>query len=225
MKILNKDGLKYVDQGKGKDVLFFHGWAMTPYSYEIIIENLSSKFRVIAPFVRSFSNFREDELIIKSLLNKNTKTIVLGHSAGGIPALNYSSNSDDKIKALILIDSLGSGKSKLVSKRNWIFNGIKLFMLPNLISRTLIRDVLSQIPRLKVLLADYKFITVYKAKIKPKFPVLILWGKKDNIATIQSGYYLNSLIQGSRFKEVEGDHFWFLNNPDLLTQEINKFLN
>src|ERR1035437_2590903 len=107
MKILEKNGLRYVDEGQGEVIIFFHGWGVSPYACQDLINALAVNHRIIAPFFRSFINFKEDEKIIKDVVKEAREVIVIGHSAGGISAVSFSLYIQDKIKTLILIDSLG----------------------------------------------------------------------------------------------------------------------
>ncbi len=229
MKVLDEKGLKYVDEGKGEIVLFFHGWGLSPYSYNKIINELSLKYRVIAPFINSFKNFQDDEKIIKNLINKESikKIIVIGHSAGGVPAVNFSSNLPDRIRALILVDSVGAIKnsSMLQWRTNWIKHGLGIVIHPSRLSAVLIKDFLTQMLNPRKLLREGEFALNKKLEFKPKFPVLILWGEQDDLIPIENGYSLQKLIQGSKLISVKGGHYWFLNKSQLLFQEIERFIN
>jgi len=229
MNVFQKDGLKYVDEGKGEMVLFFHGWGLSPYSYKKIINELSLKYRIIAPFIDSFRNFQDDEAIIKVLVNKENikKIIVIGHSAGGAPAVNFSSDLSDRIRTLILVDSVGAIKNSSILqwKTNWIKHGLGIVIHPSRLSVVLIKDFLSQIINPRKLLREGEFALNKNLEFKPKFPVLILWGEQDDLIPIENGYNLQKLIQGSKFISVKGGHYWFLNKPQLFFQEMERFIN
>jgi pimeloyl-ACP methyl ester carboxylesterase len=222
MKVLEKAGLKYVDQGQGETILFFHGWGMSPFSYQTIIDFLASKFRIIVPFMTSFSNLDGEE--INQLLVKSSKIIVVAHSAGGIPAFSFCAQFPDKVKALILMDTLGSGKSKSVQQGGWLKEAGRYLVNPSKLTVILFSDILRQLSNAKKLLGDSDFILSYKTDLKPKFPVLILWGKEDSLIPIENGYNLNKLISNSQLKIVSGRHFWFLEKPGVLIKEISEFI-
>ena len=229
MKILDKNGLKYVDEGKGEIVLFFHGWGLSPCAYKKIIEKLSLEYRVIVPFIDSFRNFKKDENKLKSLMDEENdkEIIVIGHSAGGVPAVNFSSDLPDRIRALILVDSVGAIKnsSMLQWKTNWIKHGLGIIIHPSRLSVILIKDFLTKIINPRKLLREGEFALNKKLEFKPEFPVLILWGEQDDLIPIENGYNLQKLIQGSKFISVKGGHYWFLNKPQLFFQEIERFIN
>jgi pimeloyl-ACP methyl ester carboxylesterase len=222
MKYLQKDGLKYIEQGKGEIVLFFHGWGMSPFSYQTIIDFLALKFSIIAPFISSFSQFDKEKII--SLLDKDSKVIVVAHSAGGIPALEFCVKYPSKVKALILIDTLGSGKSQSIKQWGWLKEAGRYLIKPSQLTVILFSDILRQLPNAKRLLADSDFILSYKTDLKPQFPVLILWGKEDSLIPLENGYNLNKILSKSKFATVSGGHFWFLEKPETLVKKLNEFI-
>lgn len=222
MKVLEKAGLKYADEGQGETILFFHGWGMSPFSYQTIIDFLASKFRIIAPFVTSFKKPEGEK--INQLLIKSSKVIVVAHSAGGIPAFSFCAQFPEKVKALILMDTLGSGKSKSVQQWGWLREAGRYLVKPSKLTMILFSDILRQLSNAKKLLGDSDFILSYKTDLKPKFPVLILWGKEDSLIPIENGYNLNKIMPKAKFKSVSGRHFWFLEKPDVLIKEINGFI-
>lgn len=226
MKVLKKDGLKYLDEGKGEVVIFFHGWGVSPYSCQNLIKTLATKYRVIAPFFRSFANFKEDEKIIENLVGDHKKIIVVGHSAGGISAVSFSSHFQNKVKALILMDSLGAVTDKDMSKwtRRWFKESLDILIHPDSLSKTLIRDFFYQMHAPHRLLQDSKFIISQDIKLTFDFPVLILWGKDDYLIPLENGYNLQKSIRGAKLKMVEGNHYWFLKKPELFIKEMEEFI-
>lgn len=229
MRVLNKNGLKYVDEGKGGVILFFHGWGLSPYAYKRIISELSLQYRIIAPFIDSFKNFKDTQKGITSLINKEDikKVIIIGHSAGGIVALKLSSDLADRIRALILVDSVGAiqNGSVLQWRTNWIKHGLSIIIRPSRFSIVLIKDFLLQMFNPGKLLREGEFVLNEKLQMKPKFPVLILWGERDDLIPIQNGYNLQKSIKNSKFISVKGGHYWFLDRPELFSKEVERFIN
>jgi pimeloyl-ACP methyl ester carboxylesterase len=223
MKVLENDGLKYVDQGNGNVILFFHGWGMSPFTYQAIITSLASKFRIIAPFITTFRELEKEKIL--KILNKEPKIIVVAHSAGGVMALLFCATFPDKIKALILIDSLGSGRSDSIKQWSWLREAGRYLVKPSKLTVVLFTDILRQLINVKKLLGDSNFILSYKTDLKPNFPVLLLWGKEDSLIPIENGYNLNKLMPKAEFKSVSGKHFWFLEKPEVLSKNLEEFLN
>ena len=227
MKILKKDGLKYIDQGHGQVVLFFHGWGLSPRSYKIIIDRLALEYRVIVPLISSFKDFKKEEDRIMSIFNNKTSLIVIGHSAGGTLAANFSVDFPDLIKGLVLIDSVGAIKNNSNFKNafKWFKHGLGIITHPSAINAVLIKDFLTNILNPIKLLKEAMFSLTKHLEFNPKFPVLILWGKTDDLISIDDGFALQKLIPGSKFVTEEGNHYWFLNQPEILIKEIKNFIN
>jgi pimeloyl-ACP methyl ester carboxylesterase len=226
MKVLKKDGLKYIDEGDGEVILFFHGWGVSPYSCQNLIKALTQKYRVIAPFFRSFANFKEDEKIIENLVADHKKIIVVGHSAGGISAVSFASHFQDRVKTLILMDSLGAVTDKDMSKwtRRWFKESLDIIIHPDSLSKILIKDFFYQMHAPHRLLSDSKYIINQDIELKLVFPVLILWGKEDELIPLENGYNLQKSIKGAKIKVVEGNHYWFLKRPELFIREMEEFI-
>jgi pimeloyl-ACP methyl ester carboxylesterase len=226
MKIYEKKGLKYLDEGKGEVILFFHGWGISAFSCQNLISTLALEYRVVAPFFRSFANFKSDEKIIEDLVKTVGKVIVIGHSAGGISAVDFASHFPNKIKALILIDCLGAVVNKEMSiwTKRWFRESLDIIIHPDNLSLTLIKDFLYQMHAPKRLLKDAKYIINTDVSLSASFPRLILWGREDYLIPIENGYNLQKAIGGAALKVVEGNHYWFLKKQKLFLQEIDEFL-
>ena len=233
MKIREKEGLKYFDEGSGEVVLFFHGWGVSAFSCQNLISALALEYRVVAPFFRSFANFKTDEKVIEDLIKASGKVIVIGHSAGGISAVDFASHYPNKIKALILMDSLGALVNKNISiwTKRWFRESLDVIIHPDSLSLTLIKDFLYQVHAPRKLLKDAKYIINTDVHLSADFPKLILWGREDYLIPIENGYNLQKALrpyldkyQGLKIKVVEGNHYWFLKKQKLFLQEMDGFL-
>jgi len=106
MNIQEKDGFKYVDEGKGKILLLLHGLFGALSNWETVIRYFSKNYRVIIPILPIYElpvkdtgleglvAFIEDFVNHKSL---NDLTL-LGNSLGGHLALIYTLNNPEKVK-------------------------------------------------------------------------------------------------------------------------------
>lgn len=219
-----KDRLKYIDKGEGEIILFFHGWGLSTYSYKEFIESLSRKFRVIAPVINNFRDFEKNIKLISQIVG-NKKVIVIGHSAGGLIAAEFASKNPDKVRGLFLLDSLGAVEDKSIIKWriNWLKESLGILIHPNSVTTLIVKDFFSQFYKLLSLIKDANFILKKNILLKPNFPVIILWGKRDKLVSIQNGLKLQKSIQGAVLKEMSGNHYWFLENPPFLIKEIEEF--
>jgi pimeloyl-ACP methyl ester carboxylesterase len=222
MKYLQKGNLKYIEQGKGETILFFHGFGMSPFLYKSIIDYLSKKYHVVAPFIVSYKNFRSIEKTISELVG-DKKIILIGHSAGGIAAENFATDFNGQIKALILMDALGGGSEQ--SSWGDIFKeSFRRLTHPNKITRLMFKDILGQMPRIIKLMTEIKYILAFKAEVKINFPVLILWGNRDTLIQTINAEKLHKRLKGSKLNIIDGDHFWFLDHQKTFEKEFAKFI-
>ena len=79
MNKYNIDDINYIDVGKGKKILFLHGWNSSLDVYKESINYLSSTYRCLAI---DLPNFGESKNSNESLLVKDYGTIFPGH--GGV---------------------------------------------------------------------------------------------------------------------------------------------
>lgn len=229
MKIKKHANLKYIDEGSGDVILFFHGWAVTPFSYLNAIKFLSKDFRVIAPFIDSFREFKKVTKDTENLLGDLgiKKTLVVGHSAGGIPAVNFAVNLNEFSSGLILINSAGvkTKKNVFIHVLKWL-NYLRILITRHIQHFSLmVIDFLRNLLFFKDLLEDALFIRNYSFdNSNLSVPVFIIWGKDDHLISVDSAYELNKVFAGSKLEIVDGDHEWLAEKPELLSKKIKEFI-
>jgi pimeloyl-ACP methyl ester carboxylesterase len=117
-KYLNVKGIKtfYVERGKGKTLLFLHGWGASSFSWRNNLLPLSEHFHVIALDLKGFgltekpkekydlSEFTEH---VKAFIDELglEKICLVGNSMGGGIAINLTYNFEELIDRIILIDA------------------------------------------------------------------------------------------------------------------------
>ncbi|HET6225381.1 MAG TPA: alpha/beta hydrolase [Bacteroidia bacterium] len=107
--------LFYQDLGKGKPVVFIHGWPSSHALWEYQLQELPKKFRCIAYDRRGFGNsdkpwngydydtFAEDLHAVIETLNLSDVTLV-GFSMGGGEVVRYLSKyGSDKVSKIVLV--------------------------------------------------------------------------------------------------------------------------
>lgn len=120
-------GLKthYLVAGKGKDILFIHGWKCSAKVWETVLKSdLTKDFRFVAPDLPGFGNSDKPKNFaysVAGLVNFLAKFIsalklkpfaVIGHSFGGILALKVA--AQHRAQKLVLVNT------PLDSRINWI---------------------------------------------------------------------------------------------------------
>ncbi len=130
MATMTVDGLniEYIDQGKGDVVLLLHGWNAPASTYRLIIDHLSTRFRVIAPnapgcggsdeppkpwVVDDFVDFTirfAEQLGIR-------KATLMGHSFGGRTIIKLMNRKERpfEVDKIVLLDAAGIKPKRTLS--------------------------------------------------------------------------------------------------------------
>ena len=134
MAFIKIDGINlyYNDYGKKGQVpfIFIHGWISSSEFWRNQVKKLKDKRRIIILDLRghgqsdkpreeySIKKFSED---LDSFMDKLgfAKAILVGHSMGGMIALQFTLDHQEKVEKLILIDTLA--KSSFSIRRKMLF--------------------------------------------------------------------------------------------------------
>lgn len=170
------------------------------------------------------------DYIVSEYVNK--PFYLVGHSMGGAISLKYTQLYESKVKKLFLIDAAGilhkdaysyflikTGIDKFfnVEEPTYINNkmsnlfsnissGLNKLMPPNLddvVKKDYLRNNLFQSNPTAIAAIGLVTETFFNLE-KIKTPTFILWGEKDEIAPLRTGYVLNKLITNSTLKIIEG---------------------
>ena len=157
-----------------------------------------------ANFVLSFAN----ELKIK---NFN----LLGFSFGGRIGIKLASKYRDNINKLFLVSSAGIGFKKAEQKNtSYLFSILKKIKPLRLLAYKTIYSKSDYYKLQGVMKQTFK--NVINEDLTPelkniKAPVIIIWGKEDNITPLKSAQIINENIKNSRLYVIDGaGHFGFL---------------
>ena len=147
-----------------------------------------------------------------------SKDIVLGHSFGGKVALLMEP------KVLVLVGSAGIYITKPLKVQLKIatYKILKIFGFAKLRSFFVAQDAktLSE-PMYQTFknVVDEDFsheFSVYDGK------ALLCWGVNDTATPLTSGEKIHSLIKNSKLKVYDGDHYFFMNNSQDISNEIKE---
>tara|TARA_R110001583_G_scaffold188548_1_gene350708 strand:+ start:405 stop:1187 length:783 start_codon:yes stop_codon:yes gene_type:complete len=123
----------YTSTGKGKSIVFLHGFLENSTMWNSISQEFSKKYRVICIDLlghgktenHGYVHSMEDQAeMVKAVLNhlKLRKYIVIGHSMGGYVALSFSKLFPNNVKGLCLMNStaLADTKEKKINRNRAI---------------------------------------------------------------------------------------------------------
>lgn len=220
---------KYLEKGSGEPFLFFIGGGVRVETFEKFLDDMSAKYRIVAPDLPPFGDATVPKEIwgledygdyfsefIKFLNIQNLTAA--GFSFGGGVALAVAAKNES-VKNLIIADSAGkfSGYSEIKFRYKYFiektffdlfhYRDIPLFLL-------IVKDFLAnrigkffQWPHItkiikKCLLNDFRDFNKIKAR------TLILWGKQDEVFPPVLAEKMNKEIQNSELRFVNGNHDW-----------------
>jgi len=247
MKIkINGLSINLETHGKGKIVIFLHGWGGNLHSLYPVARQLNYKTVLIdlPGFGQSdipnspISSFEYASIIQKLIESSGiNKAVLIGHSFGGKIATIIASKNPEWLKGLVLISSPGVKLKKplFVQLKKYTYIVLKkiisifpnnekiLEKLRNLFgsedfknSKGIMRETL------KIVVNED--ISNILREIKSK--TLLIWGKKDRDVPLKVGIKFNELIKNSKLIVYENAaHFPYLENFDTFLNDLNNFLS
>src|SRR4051794_26573193 len=233
--------------GEGLPVVFLHGWGLGQHSYKRALKRLVGLgCRVYAPAMPGFGGTADlparefslagyaewvDEFL--RVVKVDEPAFLIGHSFGGGVAIQTAHDYPDRVRYLVLINSIGgsawarSGSvvRSMAERPLWDW-GIHfprdILPLPQLtrVLPVILEDALPNAvrnPRAMwrgANLARTADLTPELEELKRRrLPVVVLWGEKDKIIPRASFDALCKAL-GSDGEVVSGNHSWLLADPD-----------
>ena len=242
----------YSTAGEGLPVVMLHGWALAQHTYRGVIEAVASQgCRVIAPSMPGFGGTPElpaDQFSLRGYaqwvselleaLEIEEPAVVMGHSFGGGVAIRFAHDHRDRVRSLVLVNSVGgsswrSGRTlRSITERplwDWglhfpgdvwplrqatrVLPVVAEDFLPNVIRN----------PRAIVKVANLARRADLRAELESLrdsgLSISIIWGTRDGIIPRESFEAL-CVASGVDGTVVEGSHSWLLADPDQFGEVI-----
>ena len=260
MQKINRNGqILHYDFYKGQKsitIVFIHGWGANHTIWEeeckyfiasgcsVLNLDLRCHGHSICSKKPDFSDFAEDIALIMKRAGIS-KAVLVGHSMGGLIALDFYKKNPKKVMAAILINS-----SYQISKKTL------RFFLPVKILGIKIIDILARRRKKKPTHMNFqKFKKASGIKIiyemmsskdyflfsdeflkdlvkidfsgmlkKIKIPVLIISSSHDEFFRMSESKRMAELIPQGRFHEIKGTHSSVIKNPDEINRSIGNFI-
>ena len=221
--------------GKGKPILFVHGWGGTSESLKKLAQLLSKSYQSVIIDLPGFGKSdnpdpswgieKYADVLLEFIKKQNLATVIFfGHSFGGTLGLHLTATHPEVVEKLILC----APSYKREGKRS-PFSTIGRF-LPNSLKQPLYRlffpkSELFKYPHLEPNFRNLISHDLSQEASQIKTKTLIIWGDKDSYVPVSNAYSLQKLIPDSRLEVVEGiGHGLPLYNPDLVYKKLQNFL-
>jgi len=225
---IDRRRVSYIDEGTGSPVLLLHGWNSPAENYQLIINHLSSRYRVLAPNFPGCGGSEEPEtpwessdyasFAVKFAAKMGIENpILIGHSNGGRTIIKLAANPPPSFTfpKIILIDAAG------IKRKYGAGYYIKVYSY-KLAKRIFPR--LAEKMRNKTGSEDYKTATPIMRQTmvrllnedmtpilhKIKAPTLLIWGDMDTATPLSDGKLMEKLIPDAGLVIFKGTgHFSF----------------
>ena len=238
----NDGKMNYEVIGKGKTIIFLHGWGQNLNTFNRIATPLKDEYRIILVDFLGFGLSDEPEHVIgvdnyvnhlRSLIEylDIKSPILIAHSFGGRVAIKYAAKYF--VDKLVLVDSAGIKvksfkkcykimKYKLIKKFYYYFFKTKY---EKLIATSGSVDYKNASPIMKGVLSKVVNEDLKKYLKKLTTDTLIIWGIFDNDTLYKHGQIMNKLIRKSKLINFyKSGHFPYIDEEKKFINELRLFL-
>jgi pimeloyl-ACP methyl ester carboxylesterase len=252
----------FKDEGRGIPIIFFHGTSSSLHTWDKLTSTLKNHYRIIRMDLPGFGltgPHPERDYSLSAyvqFVDAFTKHldishfILAGNSWGGMLAWYYSSQHQEKILGLILIDAAGYRMTKIPKRfiavrymfGRWVIRytmskwmvkiGLKeAYSVPHLIDNAVVTRYADLMLRTGNRLA---FLDFAKGREWPDLkllllihsPTLILWGKLDSMYNVEQAYRFKENLSRATIAIVENaGHVPMEEAPEVCARHICEFVD
>ena len=245
--IIEEDGFKYIEAGKGETLVLLHGLMGALSNWEPVIEQFKDRYHVVVPIlpiyelpiltlgVKALSRYVHRFLKYRGLNN----VVLIGNSLGGHVGLVFTVAHQEFVKALVLTGSSGlyenafGGSFPKRESYDYIKEKVQFtFYDPATATKELVDDVFKTVnDRSKVI----RILTMAKSAIrhnmakelsKITIPVSLIWGANDKVTPPEVATEFHQLLPNSELNWVEKcGHAPMMEHPEVFNNYLEKFLD
>lgn len=230
--------VKYIQYGKGKDIILLHGWGQNIEMMKPLGDAFCDRFRIT---ILDFPGFGQSEepkeawtidkysLMLEEFVKLTgiKKPIVMGHSFGGRVAIRYSArNNIDKLvlfgSPCIRTNEDLSLKVKILKKLKTLpgMNKFGEFMKQYIGSR----DYKAASPIMRQTLVEVVNEDLSKYAREIEEPTLLIWGEQDTEAPVSDAKELEKIMMDAALIILPGTHYAYLENLARVITILDNFI-
>lgn len=213
---------------ENKKAIFIGGWTRDKYSYRRLYASAPQGIELVfIPCYEIVHHHNIEDLAdgVKNAIETEGvgRVKIVGHSLGGLLAIEYTLKYPDLVEELILIDSSGLAFSqpahhKVRSALRAQIDFWQYKMKENF--NTLFRILRRPIKNWKSLKYAYA-CNIGDRLLEISRPTQIIWGDQDQVYPLEIAHQMNRYINNSVLKIVEkADHDWIIHSPSRLWENI-----
>ncbi|MBI2144366.1 alpha/beta hydrolase [Candidatus Woesearchaeota archaeon] len=232
--LVNGSKVRCLHGGKGKPLLFLHGWPSQPPAYMEALELLAESFTVYAPYMFDLKcgSVKETAEGVKALIRQlGVKApAVVGNSFGGAVVAAIGQNAK-AVSQLILIGPGGVPRKASLVKMltNLMRSSVQLIVQGH--RQTAFYRWASMFSFLASLCRHHtrQLFREIRASTKThccwlfqgiKAKTAIIWCSKDDVFPVSAAAVLNKMIRNSTLTIVDEDHYWPFHKPGEFAETI-----
>jgi len=246
-QIIEEEGFKYIEAGKGETLVLLHGLMGELSNWELVIDQFKDRYHVVIPIlpiydlpiltlgVKALSRYLHRFLKFKGL----NQVVLVGNSLGGHVGLVFTVAHQEFVKALVLTGSSGlyenafGGSFPRRESYDYIKEKVEFtFYDPATATKELVDDVFKTVnDRSRVI----RILTMAKSAIrhnmgkelsKITIPVSLIWGKNDKVTPPEVAEEFHQLLPNSELNWVDQcGHAPMMEQPQLFNAYLEKFLD
>ncbi|MBC8987392.1 alpha/beta hydrolase [Pedobacter gandavensis] len=246
-EVIDEDGFKYIEAGKGEPLVLLHGLMGELSNWEPAIDHFKENYHVIVPIlpiyelpiltlgVKSLSKYIHKFLKYKKL----NQVVLIGNSLGGHIGLVFTAAHQENVKALVLTGSSGlyenafGGSFPKRENRDYIKEKVQFtFYDPATATDELVDEVYksvndrSRVIRILALAKSAIRHNMSKELSRITIPVSLIWGKQDKITPPEVAEEFHELLPNSELNWVDKcGHAPMMERPEVFNEYLEKFLN
>jgi len=249
----------YGEAGTGPPVLFLHGWGLNHKAYKRALSHLvNAGVHVLAPAMPGFGGsgaLPHDEMNFAGFgdwasefllaVGVDRPALVIGHSFGGGVAIKLAHDHQDRVRALVLVNSVGGSAwtsrgsfLRSVARRppwDWGLH-FPADLLPLRQGRRVLPVIVAEaLPNLvrdpgtfwrALGLAFRADMTAELDVLRRRgLPVVVLWGQNDRLITRDSFESMWATLGNPEIVTVPGNHNWLIADPDAFGEVMTNVLD